>query len=360
MSVIYAGTSSRRVIWSCIIAAVVFLTLYWTGGHSSLPSILPTSFAERPDHIPNIVHFTHLKKDDNSELHFTFQSLLSLYSAIHYLRPDRVYVHTDFNTNVITEAKSTGSKWTRMILTTFPEVQFNQVIVPTHVKGLKIDNIEAKSDLVRWEQVNAFGGIYLDWDVITLRDVGPLRYSGFNNIVGRQWGGKVNSGCFMCKKESALAQLMVRDQYRVFDNGWETHSVQLVTDISERLVRTPHEVLIMDQAAMGPTNWEAWSADALFGVHNDTTIPMFPQVNDPTEDPRARWDDKSKFGAWEMDFSATYFLHAFQSRGHRPPDFDGVSVKYVLARNSNFALAAWPVVQAGIRDGIFVENDAEV
>jgi len=259
---------------------------------------------------------------------------------------------------MIAKARDQGSKWTRKMLNEFPTVKLNQVSIPTHANGHKIWNIEAKSDFTRWEQVYAKGGRYLDWDVITLRNDNALREAGFKSVIGRQPHGKVNPGCFMSQKGSALTYLMKREQWKVFDEGWETHSVFLITSIAERLVQSPNEVLILDQLAMAPTSWEEWSVKQLFEPH-ETSVPLFPQVNDPAEDPLARYDHKTRNQDWEMDFSSTYFLHAF-NRNVDIPGFHGVTVKYILDRKSNFALATWPVVQMGIKEGVFSVADDEI
>jgi hypothetical protein len=320
---------------------------------------LPRLSSNRPKPIPSVVHYTYLKKTKDSGIHFSFENFLSLYAALVYIKPTTIYIHTDHNASYINETAVTGSKWTRKILS-HPQVKINHVTTITHTNGKQVENVEAKSDFVRWDIIYEFGGIYIDWDVLTLRDVRVLREAGFRNVVGRQGGGKINSGCFMSQVGSSLAYLMKRDQYKAFDGAWETHAVDLVTKISERLSRSPGEVLILDEKAMAPTGWWTESNDELFGPHNDTSIPLKPQVNDPTEDPMQLWDNKARAEDWEMDFSQTYFLHAFKSRGHDVPGFDGVSVQYILARNSNYALAAWPIVQLALKDGVLSEEDDEI
>jgi hypothetical protein len=313
----------------------------------------------RPAPIPNIVHYTMLQKDEHARLQFSFESFLSLYSALRLLKPSQIYIHTDFNDTMITNARTKGSKWTRMVLNYFPEVQLNKVSVPTHANGHRVENIEAKSDFTRWEQVYAIGGRYIDWDVIILRDDVSLREAGFKSVVGRQPEGQVNPGCFMSQKNSALTYLMKREQYKVFDNAWGTHSVDLVTSIAERLVRSPNEVLILDQAAFAPTSWEAWSVKQLFEIH-EVSVPLLPQVNDLSGNPMVRYDQRSRSHDWEMDFSSTYFLHAFQRHAEEwVTGFTGVSIKYILDRKSNFALAAWPIVQMGLEEGVFSAEDDE-
>ena len=202
------------------------------------------------------------------------------------------------------------------------------------------------------------GGVFLDTDVVVLRDVRPLREAGFNGVVGRQSNGKVVAGCFMARRHAALAYVMQREWGLVFENGWRKHATELVTAVAERLAGSPEEVLILDQRAIVPGNWDDQAADAIFKPRN-VSVPVWPQVNDLEEDPLARWYNKARSQEWEMDFSATYFLQSFQPPERVIEGYPGVSVKYVLARNSNYALAVWPIVQRGIKEGVFDETDDE-
>lgn len=351
--------SAIRVVLALVLAFTVFLIISQKSTIHSYAERLP-KIAARPHPIPNIAHFTQLQKTEHSELHFSFEAFLSLYGALRILKPEKIYIHTNFNESMLERAAQNGSKWTRMMLTTFKEVTVNQVEVTEQVNGMKIKNVEAKSDLVRWEETYEKGGIYLDWDVHTLRDVKILREAGFNNVVGRQPDGPVNTGCFMSQKKSAMAGLMKREQYIVFDNSWGAHSVDLLTRVSERLAGSPGEVLIMEAPAFAPYNWEAGDMDQLMGPHNEAPVPSFPQVNDVEQDPYERWNNKARSRDWEHDFSPSYFLHAFKFRGHEIKGYKGVTVKYILKRDSNFALATWKTVQMGIEEGLFSPDDDEV
>ncbi|KAH8667096.1 hypothetical protein BX600DRAFT_463159 [Xylariales sp. PMI_506] len=308
--------------------------------------------------IPNIVHYTMMMRDEQSEFNISFINFLSVYSALRVLNSKEIYIHTDFNETMIIQARTTGNKWTQMLLNEFPEIIINHVPVITHANGREITNVEHRSDMVRFDQVYEKGGIYLDFDVYALRDVKVLREAGFNNIVGRQDGGTLNNGCFMSQKKSALAYIMRRDQWSTFDGGWFTHGVQLLTDVAERLVRSPGEVLILEQRALAPFGWGEENIKKMYAPHPNS-VPQFPQVNDPTEDPLARWQNKARSYDWELDFSATYLLHAFRWHSGAMPGFDGVSVEYILKRNSNFALATWHIVQLGLKEGVFKETDSD-
>lgn len=309
--------------------------------------------------IPNIIHYTQLRKTEHSPLHFSFEQFLALYSAVLFLAPDTIYIHTDHNASAIEEAKLSDHIWTRKVLTTYPNIlRINHVVAPTKFNGVVIADLTHKSDFVRWEVLFDIGGHYMDWDVLPLRDVKALRLAGFNSVVGRQIDGSVNSGNAMTKPGSALAALMRREGPLVFDGGWETHCVHLITRVSERIAGKSGEILILDYKAWAPAAWYPDSADELYKSH-DTSADVPGTVED---DPMSRWDaaeSRSKRD-WEMDFGQTYLLHAFKSRGHDVPGFKGITVPYVLARDSNYALAAWPAVQHMIKHGVVREDDTEL
>ncbi|KAF2790745.1 hypothetical protein K505DRAFT_327364 [Melanomma pulvis-pyrius CBS 109.77] len=359
-----ASRATRPVIISGVLLCLLFLLVLSpyspAPDHITLPN-LSTTLGRTPP-IPNIVHYVILKKDADSVLHLKFEHFLSIYASLMYFKPTAIYIHTDHNASAVEEAAATGSKWTRIILN-LPGVKANEVVSPTHANGTLISKVEHKSDFVRIDELYRTGGVYMDLDVLPLRDIKPLRNAGYRAVVGRQLHGRINNGIMLAQKEAALIYLMQREGPIIFNGGWETHSIKLITPIAERLVRIPNEVLIMDEVAFSPTAWTSNSFDALFAPHNETAVPWpAPQINDvEEEDPIERWESRNtRSKKWEMDFSATYLLHAYKARGHEAPGFEGVTVPYVLKRDSNYALAAWPVVRHALDHGVISEEDDEI
>ena len=312
---------------------------------------------QKTDAIPNILHYTMIQRDEQAEFKISLKYFLSIYSSHVFLKPEIMYIHTTFNESMIQKAKTEGGKWTRMTLNKFPEVKINYIEVRSEVNGVEVARPEAKSDFARWNQLYEKGGIYLDFDVYALRDVSILREAGFNAIVGRELGGAINTGCVMTKKGSQLAALMDRDQYKVFDGGYITHAVKLLTPLAERLVWTPREVLILDAKAWAPSGFTDQSIQKLYEYHKES-IPVSKAVNVLETDPFTRWDEKTRSQEWEMDFSSTYFLHAFRRHSDAEmPYYTGLTIKKLLDRNSNLGLALWPVLQIGIEEGVFDPKD---
>lgn len=336
---------------------------------------------ERPESIPRIVHLVQLKAGDDAELHFSFQAFLCVYTAHHFIQPSAIYIHTDHSQEAVDGAIENGTTWTRKILTAFPEtVRINQVVPPTTAaNGLALERIEHKSDFVRMEQVGLRGGVYLDWDVLTLRSPAPLLDAGFAAVVGRQADGNINNGCFLARRGAALVRLMNDEMPAVFSGEWQRHSTGLITPIAERIAYVPGEVLILDDKAFAPTSWLDESASALFseqqegyGEHGEEEeekghgdreergpVAEGGRVNVDTIDALERWSNRAPEGeeTWEMDFSQTYFLHAFKAIWGPIPRFDGITLAYVLRRKSNYAVAAWPAVMQAMKDGIIDPED---
>jgi len=354
-----SSRASRPVIISGVLLCILFLLVL--SPYSPTPDLsdhitssLPTISRAQP--IPNIVHYVILKKDASSPFNLRFDHFLSIYASFIYFKPTTIYIHTDHDAATISDAAISGSKWTQTVLN-LPSVKTNFVVAPLDANGTTISKVEHKSDFVRIDELYRTGGIYLDLDVLPLRDLKLLRYSGYQSVVGRQSDGYINNGIILAQKEAALTYLMQRESPLAFNGGWQKHSIRLITPLAETLTGVSNEVLIMDEKYFSPTSWTPESADELFAPHNETAVP----IREPeSEDPIARWENRGKQNTkWEIDLSSTYLLHAYKARGHDVPGFAGVTLPYVLKRDSNYALAAWPIVRHALDNGIIGEEDDE-
>ena len=219
----------------------------------------PTIKDESRRTIPNIVHYVHLMRKPLTDVHFELKHFISIYSASLYLKPEAIYIHTDATDEAIARAKGpseAADKWMALILN-LPSVRIAKAIAPEYANnGVKILNLENKSDFVRAKAVYEHGGVYFDWDVHALRDLKPLREAGFVNVVGLEKYGNVGTGCYMSMKGSELMRLWLENQHIVYDGGWITHAVTLFNKMSRRLAAIPGEVLILAESAFAPSSWE--------------------------------------------------------------------------------------------------------
>ncbi|RYP20372.1 hypothetical protein DL765_002830 [Monosporascus sp. GIB2] len=332
------------------------------------------------DIIPNFVHYVWLIKDPTI-FSLNFRTFLSVYSAHLYFRPERIYIHTDASESVFSRAKVAGDLWTRRVLA-LPSITYHFVQAPTSTaKGVAIKNLEHKTDFLRIEALRDWGGIYLDTDAVPLRDVSHLRKTGFAAVVGgavalaAHHTGFMNNGVLMTRPRNKLMDIWLAASHEVFDGRWETASIHLLTDLVYRLVAIPGEVLVLHPKAFAPISWEFEDQKRLFKPHLGTaptdagewlpdgsggkgaTLTEMENGSGTTcRDMMAYLREREEDGKvekWEIDFSSTYILHAFDGDITRISGWDHeVNLRYVVARQSNYARAVYPAVLHAIKEGI--------
>ncbi|GAB1310822.1 Glycosyl transferase [Madurella fahalii] len=362
---------NARAVWA-VAALVVILCLF-----SLLPrdpkAYITTSMtcdARVPNGaIPNYVHFVYILPDSSKDFNFEFSHFLSIYAAWFYWRPDSIFLHTNVRAgseSIVRARQGLAGKWNKLIFTLF-DIQINTVEVPTHAgNGVEIQGMEHKSDFVRVKAVYEFGGIYIDWDVHALRDIRPLRESGFKAIAGRQLGGQVNSGTFMSVKHGKMIKLWMDGMNVAYTGGWTTHSNEIITKYSQRLVREAGEMLIMERDAFAPGSWNNDDTDDLFGLRDGPSNLADISQGDPLpsfdESFSDRWDHPDRYPSWARDWSHTYLMHAFAPNrwGHKVDGFEHITPRYVLNRTSNFALAVYPVASHMYAEGLIGLDDSHV
>lgn len=322
--------------------------------------------------IPNIVHYIWLLADP-AVFRLDFRVFLSVYSSHLFFSPDRIYFHTDAKPELWERAKSSGDVWTRRVLN-IPNVMPNYIENPRLTsKGVDIDTFGAKSDFIRADVLRKFGGIYLDVDAIPLRDVAPLRHSGFANVVGGavalapKHTGYVNTGVWLAKPHSNLAEIFY-EAMDAFYNGVWAISVGILTDLAYRLHAIPGEVLIVNPRAFAPVSWELADQEVLLKPHRTSGGGILSswegepkELKNTCKDALA-WvaerEGGGKLESWEMDFSSTYVLHAFDDEGNKIPGWDGkITLKYILERESNYARAVYPAIAHAIKANIIPKDE---
>ncbi|KAH6617403.1 hypothetical protein F5144DRAFT_586356 [Chaetomium tenue] len=329
------------------------------------PNTPTTDTANAP--IPNLVHYIWLLADP-AVFTLNFKVFVSVYSAHLFFHPEHIYIHTDVSPSLWERAKSSGDLWTKRVLNipaVTPQFITNPQLTTT---GQPIDTFGAKSDFIRAWALREHGGIYLDVDAVPLRDIKPLRNAGFANVVGgavalhTKYTGFVNTGVWLARPHSALAEVFAAAMDAFYNGVWAI-SVDILTDLAFRLQAMPGEVLVVHPRAFAPTSWEAEDQVRLFGEHavsgglvagggGDVRLPK--ELGNTCKDALAWLREREMPGgrleSWEMDFSATYVLHAFDD------DWKGeISLDYVLARRSNYARAVYPAVWHAVKQGIISE-----
>ncbi|KAK7967983.1 uncharacterized protein PG986_002260 [Apiospora aurea] len=359
------GTILLASAFAVILYAYIDLSysLPWNPDRPSLPIADETAAP-----IPNLVHYIWLLADP-AVLSLDFKVFISVYSAHLFFRPDKIYFHTDASPELWERTKASGGDWSRRVLN-LPGLEPKYIDNPRlTTQGVEIDTFGAKSDFVRAYALRDLGGIYLDVDAIPLRDVAPLRRSGFANVVGGATAlapkhtGYVNTGVWLSRPHSNLAVLFAAAMDAFYNGVWAI-SVGILTDLAYRLHAVPGEVLIMNPRAFAPASFELADTVRLFrpyaprfsqGNGNDADDGLPKELSNTCADALA-WLRQREHApeTWKMDFSATYVLHAFDDdAANVGGGWDGkITLPYVLARQSNYARAVYPAIRHAIKAGV--------
>ncbi|MCU0914607.1 MAG: hypothetical protein MUC88_08600 [Planctomycetes bacterium] len=163
--------------------------------------------------IPNTIHFIFGLDEKFGGKPFSFLHFLAVYSAWKVNRPVDILVHYHYEPDTV---------WWREAR---KYVRLNRVKVPTEVFGNPLTHFAHKADVIRLEQLQQHGGIYLDLDVVCLNPFGPLL--GHPMVMGCQAGTGLCNAVILADPHSEFLRVW-RDSYRTFDqHDWSRHSVLL-------------------------------------------------------------------------------------------------------------------------------------
>lgn len=227
------------------------------------------------------------------------------------------------------------------------------------------------------------GGIGLDLDAITLKDVTPLLNSGFRNILARD--SETQCGVILAAPRSRLIRA-----YRDLMDGAYTpasyafHATTLLHDLRATFVRIPGELLMLSDRSFYPVSWQVGGSGAdagtLWSIRKQNMTHGATQEGDLESFDYDQWIKEYvpprlgmvKFeGPFDLDFSETYILHVYHSQlrpqieaggvqdftGSIPSKLShGLTLPLVLEGNSHFARAVLHILWDAIAKGVISEN----
>jgi hypothetical protein len=144
--------------------------------------------------------------------------------------------------------------------------------------------------------------------------------------------------------------------------------VWLLTDLANRMLPVPGEVLVLEPRAFAPVSWEMEDQTRLFKPSStfvaEPDLGPMPDISagagalstcqDALSYLRQREMAAQQSGdPKEVDFSGSYVLHAFDDSIRKIWGWDHViDLKYVMARRSTYARAVYPAVRHAVQAGI--------
>ena len=150
-----------------------------------------------PEFIPKIVHYVWF-----GEKEMDFMMYLSILSALFILKPELIFIHGDggLHGKYLDLAKRDK------------RVKFVYRERPYHIFGKDIFYRQHRSDVVRADVLLKYGGIYMDWDVLWLKDPSNIISKGYDAVANVDhmpqpgFPDTINLGVFMAKPKSTFVK----------------------------------------------------------------------------------------------------------------------------------------------------------
>jgi mannosyltransferase OCH1-like enzyme len=170
--------------------------------------------AKKP--VPKIVHYAWYSK---SKLTLRFHHYVSILSALKFIKPEKIIFWY--------EIAPKGPYWDeiKLKINESSKLEMMHRVGPTSIYGNHINVEEHKSDVVRLEAVLKYGGIYMDLDVITLKNMDDLLK--YDTTMGYELSNWLCNGFIMSKAFAPFLRMWHTEYVSFSDGHWNYHSVQL-------------------------------------------------------------------------------------------------------------------------------------
>ncbi|SGY90002.1 BQ5605_C039g11783 [Microbotryum silenes-dioicae] len=240
------------------------------------PPTMNTTFSPTPSRqVPPYVHYIYGLSPTFGGKPFSFLQYLCFTSSLHVIEPERIYFHYVYEPSgwwweTWKEEVASRNKTTEFIM-----VKQRDVV---EVFGNKVEHFAHKADVIRLEVLRDYGGIYLDADVLVIKDFGPL-YK-FPMVMAMESQPNLDpklppSGlCNAVMLSRPYSSFVVR-WYNAYQNftstRWAYHSVTLPYLLAQSY---PLDLIVLNKFAFF---WPIWHDDHLRLVHRSPPLYDFHQ-----------------------------------------------------------------------------------
>jgi glycosyltransferase involved in cell wall biosynthesis len=204
------------------------------------------------DSIPNVIHFVYGLKAE--EPVFTFLQYAAVASAYRVHQPAAILFHYFF--------EPCGFFWELAR----PLVTLRHILPPSSIFGNPVIHYAHKADIVRLDVLLAFGGIYLDIDVVSLRPFSHLLLH--DTVMGKEGeNGRIGlcNAVIMSRKNSSFLTRW-RNEYKNFNGSqWNFHSVILPSRLAQQF---PEEIHVLGHTSFF---WPLWDRQGLLEMFSSNS-----------------------------------------------------------------------------------------
>ena len=206
--------------------------------------------------IQNIFYFVFGLKLEPEEFHFVYYVCIK--SCIEVNDPHFI--------NFYYKYEPYGEYWDRVK----GDLNLIRVTPPEEVNGHKLGYAH-KSDFIRLEMLNKYGGVYADMDTIIVNKISNELYNS-EFVMGREdipypYYGLCNA-FIMAKKKSYFGIQWYEDMFKVFNGSWNYHSIIYPKDLS---LKNPNKIRVEPQESFYKHMWDDEGLSNLF-VNTDRNL----------------------------------------------------------------------------------------
>ncbi|EGG12249.1 family 32 glycoside hydrolase [Melampsora larici-populina 98AG31] len=228
------------------------------------------------DPIPSILHIVPPGKNV-----FSYLQWLSIKSAITKISPQRTMAHMIKGT--IPEP-GTNFWWDEMLR--LPSVEIHETEDRTSIFGNPILDISHKTDVIRLEMLQRFGGIYLDTDILVLNSFDELLKGSEEMVMGIEKADGtllhptlVNGLCnaVIVAQRGAKFLDVWYDSYRTFEGQpfrgggiWNYHSVILPWALAKNATSSQAHITVLDHHSFFMPLWDDPGLKQVHGTLTET------------------------------------------------------------------------------------------
>jgi hypothetical protein len=270
---------SRYIYRYACLFIIIWIIFHWKNNCKKCRRILSNDESSGTYDIPNIVHFITGQGDASDAIldrfgprlasrrmerappEFQLINYLALLSARKHIKPDKLFLHYSF--------EPTGYWWLKAKHDLELNLTLRQIPPTTSIYNHPLYHHAHRSDIVRLDILNKYGGIYLDLDVVVLKSFAKLISNPYQVDAIFAWENKeFNAICNAVIIAPISSKFLQRiyQSYQSFNSScWACHSVLLTGQLANIY---PNEVHVLPSYTFFTPSWSHIEELFVYNIYN--------------------------------------------------------------------------------------------
>ena len=220
--------------------------------------------------IPKILHFIYFKEKEFQKHYY-----VCIKSAAVNMSDYKIIIHND--------EEPVDNVWWNMTKS-IDNVKINKYKRPTVFDNFQVGHVQYAADIARLEILYDYGGVYLDTDMLILKDFSSIIDNDYSIIFSTESGSHDYINSILISKPSNMFLmhiLQIFKSYLRITDCWATHIREGVNTLLTRENTNKYHIQILDHRSFFNFRWlDTWKfqnieqniTEEMFGVHLFDTI----------------------------------------------------------------------------------------